>query len=72
MVKLICLLKNDKYVEYGKTYEGHIQIMFGTELWIIEKLENSNMRGDRRAYNLKDFTTISELRDKRINDILND
>ena len=71
MVKLVCLLRCDKHVEYGKIYEGYMRDMFGTKLWIISDIDGNMARG-ARAYNMKDFATIAEFRDLRINDILND
>ena len=71
LIKVICLLENDKYAKHMETYLAHKVITFGTELWMVQGFPE-DPSGGRRAYNIKDFITIGELRDQKINDILND
>ena len=68
-IKVICLLKDDKYAKYMETYLAQKIITFGTELWMVEGFPEDTS-GGRSAYNIKEFISISELRDQKINEIL--
>ena len=70
-IKVICLLKDDKYAKYMETYLASKTIAFGTELWMVQGFPEDTS-GGRRAYNMGDFISISEMRDKKISDIIND
>ena len=79
LIKVICLLENDKYAKYMETYLADKTVAFGTELWMVQGFpedlslgRRADLSGGRRAYNMGDFISISEMRDKKINDILND
>ena len=68
-IKVICLLKDDKYAKYMETYLAEKIVTFGTELWMVYGF-SEDTSGGRRAFNIKDFITIGELRDQKIDEIL--